>query len=506
MIIAKHIVKRFINSYYKTIEQFIESPLSTQEKTLSYLLKHGANTLFGTEHKFQKIKGVKDFKTQVPIADYENLKPYLDKIIIDKQSNVLWDSPVKWFAMSSGTTEDKSKYIPVTQESLLNGHYRAGHHMLGLYGNNYPDASYLFGKTLVIGGSQQINNIGGDIFTGDISAILMKNLPFATKFSRTPQNIALIPNWEEKLEKLSAYSAKEDIRALLGVPSWMLVLLKKVIADSGRSISDLWPNLEVFFHGGVSFTPYKTQYEKIIGIPNMRYWETYNASEGFFGIQYSKESKDMLLLLDNEIFYEFIPAEEWNSENPKAITLHEVEVGKQYAIVISTSGGLWRYKIGDTIEFTSTNPHLFRITGRTKQFINAFGEELIVDNTDKALQMACEATNSRVLEYTAAPVYFSETSGGAHEWIIEFEQRPENIELFSEHLDKNLKKLNSDYEAKRTNDLSLSKPMIQIVPPGIFYRWMKHRKKSGGQNKVPRLSNNRKYVDDIKMFVISLHH
>ena len=500
MTIAKQLVRLFINNYYKEVEQFIESPLSTQENNFNYLLKRGTNTLFGAEHQFQHIKGISDFQTKVPIAEYENLRPYLDKIITGKQSNVLWDSPTKWFAMSSGTTEDKSKYIPVTHESLVNGHYRAGHHMLGLYGNSYPEASYLMGKTLVIGGSQQINNIGGDIFTGDISAILMKNMPFVTKWARTPEHIALIANWEEKLDKLTAYSLKEDIRALLGVPSWMLILLKKIVADSGRTISDIWPNLEVFFHGGVSFTPYNEQYQKIIDLPNMRYWETYNASEGFFGIQYAPDSKDMLLLLDNEVFYEFIPAEEWNNANPKTVTLHEVELGKQYAVVITTSGGLWRYKIGDTIEFTSLTPHLFRITGRTKQFMNAFGEELIVDNADKALLMACEATNSSVLEYTAAPIYFSDHAGGAHEWIIEFEQHPDNIELFAAHLDKSLKSLNSDYEAKRTNDLSLSMPQVRMVDSGLFYKWMKHRQKMGGQNKVPKLSNHRKYVDEIKKF------
>lgn len=501
MYFIKQLVKRVFNSYLKPVELFMNNPVTVQENNFKYLLSRGTNTLFGTEHQFQQIKGISDFQSKVPVAEYENLKPYLNKIIIEKQSNVLWDSPVKWFAMSSGTTEDKSKYIPVTQESLENCHYRAGYHMLGLYGNSYPDSAYIFGKTLVIGGSRQINNLGGNVFTGDISAILMKNLPFPAKFARTPENIALIPDWEEKLDKLSAYATKEDIRALLGVPSWILILLKKIIADSGCSIGDLWPNLEVFFHGGVSFAPYEAQYQKMIQLPDMRYWETYNASEGFFGVQYSKESKDLLLILDNEIFYEFIPSEEWNNENPKAVTLSEVETGKQYAVVITSSGGLWRYKIGDTIEFTSLNPYLFRITGRTKQFMNAFGEELIVDNADKALLMACEATNARVLEYTAAPVYFNENSGGAHEWIIEFEQYPENIELFTEYLDKNLKSLNSDYEAKRTNDLSLSMPMVHIVAPGVFYKWMKYRKKAGGQNKVPKLSNNRKYVEDIKGFL-----
>lgn len=501
MIVVKRLVKRVFSSYYKTVEQFMENPTGVQEDNFKYLLSHGKNTLFGTEHQFDSIRGISDFQKKVAVSKYEDLRPYLNKIIVDKQKNVLWDTPVKWFAMSSGTTQDKSKYIPVTQESLENCHYKSGYHMLGLYANSYPDASYIYGKTLVLGGSQQINNIGGDVYTGDISAILMKNLPFWVKLARTPEELALIPDWEEKLDKLSAYALQEDIRALLGVPSWMLVLLKKITEDSGRSIADLWPNLEVFFHGGVNFNPYESQYQKIIESPQMRYWETYNASEGFFGVQYSKESKDLLLFLDNEIFYEFIPAEEWGNENPQTVTLSEVEVGKQYAMVITTSGGLWRYKIGDTITFTSLNPHLFRITGRTKQFINAFGEELIVDNADNALQKTCETTNSKIVEYTAGPLYFSDNSGGAHEWFIEFEEKPENLDQFCHILDENLKSLNSDYEAKRTKNLSLSKPQINVVESGMFYKWMQYREKAGGQNKVPKLANDRRFVEDIKDFL-----
>ena len=475
----------------------MNDPMGTQAQNFAYLIEHGRNTLFGAENQFDNIKSIADFRQKVPVASYENLRPYLDKIIIDKQQNVLWDSPVKWFAMSSGTTEDKSKYIPVTQESLENCHYRCGYHMLGLYAHNYPDTEFFLGKTLVLGGSQQINNIGKSAFTGDISAILMKNLPFIVKMARTPEEIALLPDWEEKLQKLSDYAVKEDIRAFLGVPSWMLVLLKKIVADTGKQLPDLWKNLEVFFHGGVSFTPFREQYEKLIPTEKMRYWETYNASEGFFGVQYSNKSKDLLLLLDNEIFYEFLPVSEWEKEHPQAVTLADVEVGRQYALVISTSGGLWRYKIGDTIEFTSTNPYLFRITGRTKQFINAFGEELIVDNADRALEEACKVTGAKVTEYTAAPVYFGDNNSGAHEWLVEFETKPADLEQFATVLDENLKKLNSDYEAKRSYNLSLSKPVVRVLEPGDFYKWMKSREKVGGQNKVPKLSNDRKYVDNI---------
>lgn len=479
----------------------MNDPMGTQAQNFANLIEHGRNTLFGAENKFDNIKSIADFRKKVPVAAYEDLRYYLDKIIIDKQQNVLWDSPVKWFAMSSGTTEDKSKYIPVTQESLENCHYRCGYHMLGLYAHNYPDTEFFLGKTLVLGGSQQINNIGNSAFTGDISAILMKNLPFIVKLARTPEEIALLSDWEEKLQKLSAYAVKEDIRAFLGVPSWILVLLKKIVADTGKQLPDLWKNLEVFFHGGVSFTPFREQYKKLIPTEKMRYWETYNASEGFFGVQYSSKSKDLLLLLDNEIFYEFLPAEEWDKEKPQALTLADVEVGKQYALVISTSGGLWRYKIGDTIEFSSINPYLFRITGRTKQFINAFGEELIVDNADRALEEACRVTGAKVTEYTAAPVYFGDNNGGAHEWLIEFTTKPADLEDFATVLDENLKKLNSDYEAKRSYNLSLTKPIVKILEPGDFYKWMKSREKSGGQNKVPKLSNDRKYVENILTFL-----
>lgn len=325
----------------------------------------------------------------------------------------------------------------------------------------------------------------------------MKNLPAIVKLARTPERIALLPDWEEKLKRLSEYAKGADIRALLGVPSWMLVLLKKISEETGKELPELWKNLEVFFHGGVSFTPFRQQYERLIPSARMRYWETYNASEGFFGVQFSDRSNEMLLLLDNEVYYEFLPVGEWDKVSPQTVTLSEVEVGKQYALVISTSGGLWRYKIGDTIEFTSTNPYLFRITGRTRQYINAFGEELIVDNADRAMAEACRITRAKVTEYTAAPIYFDDQHGGAHEWLIEFEESPADMDQFKMVLDEQLKKLNSDYEAKRSYNLSLGMPVIRVLEQGCFYKWMKYREKVGGQNKVPKLSNDRKYVDSI---------
>lgn len=496
------ITRSILTGYYRPVKKFVEDPLGIQQRTLDYLLKHGRNTLYGKENNFHSIRNSSDF-ARIPVISYEELRPWLDKIIIHKQQDVLWDTPVKWFAMSSGTTEDKSKYIPVTRESLYNCNYRAGYHMLGIYAHHHPDTAFILGKTLVLGGSQQINRIGGDIYTGDISAILMKNLPAAAKRRRTPESIALLPDWEEKLQKLADYAVKADIRAMVGVPSWMLVLLKKIVEDTGCTIPELWPHLEVFFHGGVGFLPFQEQYEKLIPSEKMRYWETYNASEGFFGVQFSPASKDMLLLLDNEVYYEFIPSGEWDKNNPVAVPLSGVETGRQYAVVISTSGGLWRYRIGDTIQFTSTHPYLFKITGRTKQFINAFGEELIVENADKAINEACRLTGSKVTEYTAAPVYFGEHRNGAHEWLIEFEIPPGDLGEFIRILDENLKRLNSDYEAKRSYNLSLDMPVVKIMEKNTFYNWMKYRGRVGGQNKVPKLSNDRKYVDSILDFIVN---
>lgn len=496
------ITRSILAGYYRPVKRFVKDPLGVQHKTLHYLLGHGRNTLYGKEYNFQTIRNSDDFTSRVPVISYEELRPWLDKIILLKQQAVLWDTPVKWFSMSSGTTEDKSKYIPVTKESLYNGNYRAGYHMLGIYAEHHPDTAFILGKTLVLGGSQQINRIGGDIYTGDISAILMKNLPAAAKRRRTPESIALLPDWEEKLQKLVDYAVKADIRAMVGVPSWILVLLKKIVEESGSTITDLWPRLEVFFHGGVSFFPFQEQYKKLIPSENMRYWETYNASEGFFGVQFSPRSKDLLLLLDNEVYYEFIPVGEWDKEDPTTVPLEGVEVGKQYAVVISTSGGLWRYRIGDTVQFTSADPYLFKITGRTKQFINAFGEELIIDNADRSIGEACRLTGAKVTEYTAAPVYFGENSSGAHEWLIEFETFPaRGLAEFTHVLDESLKRLNSDYEAKRSYNLSLGMPLVKAMEKGTFYNWMKYREKAGGQNKVPKLSNDRKYVDSILNFI-----
>ncbi len=497
----KYIIDSVFSSFYKPIDKFLAKPWEKQLDTFNYLISHGSKTLFGQKHNFDKIKTPEDFKKHVPIMGYDDLKPYLNIIINDKKPNVLWDTPVKWFAMSSGTTNDKSKYIPVTNESLKNCHYKGGHHMLALYTKHHPEHAFMFGKALVLGGSQQINTIGEGIFTGDVSAVLVKNLPWWAKRRRTPEEISLIADWDVKLQKLADYAIKEDIRSLLGVPSWMLVLLKKIVADTGKSIPELWPNLEVFFHGGVSFLPYREQFEKIIPTDKMNYWETYNASEGFFGVQYAPDSSELLLLLDSQVYYEFIPNGDWEKENPEVLTLNEIEVGVKYAMLISTSGGLWRYLLGDTIEFTSLQPHLFRITGRTKHFINAFGEELMIANAQDALQEACKVTGAKITEYTVAPIFFGDNNNGAHEWLIEFETPPSHLELFTQTLDKTLQSVNSDYEAKRSSSLSLRLPIIKVMPHNFFYRWMESKEKMGGQNKVPRLANHRKYVDSLLNFL-----
>ncbi|MFT4072869.1 MAG: GH3 auxin-responsive promoter family protein [Dysgonamonadaceae bacterium] len=502
-------IETFINKYlifrYRKIDKFLHKPFQTQENVLSYLLKNGTDTYFGQEHHFGNIRHADDFRKYVPVSRYENLRPYLDKIILEKGKNILWNSPVKWFAMSSGTTEDKSKYIPVTEESLRQCHYECGEQMLSIYAKHHPKSKFLLGKTLIIGGSKQINNIGEGIFTGDISAILIKNLYYWAKQKRTPEDIALLTDWEEKLEALTKFAMKSDIRALMGVPSWMLILLKKIREESGKSLNELWPDFEVFFHGGVNFAPYQGQYNELIGNPDIEYWETYNASEGFFGVQYDSTSKDMLLMLNSGIYYEFMPMDQWDKEHPETLTLEEVKPHENYAMIISTNGGLWRYMLGDTIEFTSVDPFLFRVTGRTKSFINAFGEELIIDNAEKAIEQACRETGATISDYTAAPVYFQENKGGAHEWLIEFEKQPSDIDNFTVKLDQALQSVNSDYEAKRAHNISLQMPIIRTLPKGTFVSWMESQNKLGGQNKVPKLANHRNYIEKILTYIERNH-
>jgi hypothetical protein len=417
----------------------------------------------------------------------------------DGEKDVLWPGEVKWFAKSSGTTSDKSKFIPVTREALEDCHLRGPKDVFAQYIKNYPDTKILKGKTLTLGGSHRINNFSNNSYYGDLSAIIIENVPFWTDFIRTPSTeIALIEEFDEKIEKIIETALDQNVTSFAGVPSWYLVLMKRVLEKTGKNnILEVWPNMEVFTHGGVNFEPYREQYKKLIPSEKMHYMETYNASEGFFGIQDNPHRDDMLLMLDYGVYYEFIPMKDWEKENPRVLTLEEVELDENYALVISTNAGLWRYIIGDTIKFTCKFPFKIKITGRTKHFINAFGEEVIIDNAERALQIACKHTGAIINEYTAGPVFMTEKSKGAHQWIIEFEKVPDDLDYFITTLDNSLKTLNSDYEAKRHKNLTLEKPHLNVAPKGTFYNWMKSRGKIGGQNKIPRLSNNRKYLDEL---------
>jgi hypothetical protein len=488
---------------YHQIELFMKYPHEVQAEWFNELIDSGSETEWGKKHDYASLRSLADFKKAVPVSDYDDLKPYIERIMKGEQ-NVLWPTEIKWFAKSSGTTSDKSKFIPISKESLEDCHYKGGKDMISIYYNHKPDSRIFSGRALVLGGSSTVNQLNKDSYYGDLSAVIIRNLPFWAEFQRTPSmDVALMDEWEEKLEKMAQITAKQDITSISGVPSWTLVLLRRVLEITGKDyISEVWPNLEMFAHGGVSFDPYIKQYRNIFNSDKITYLETYNASEGFFGIQDQfDEDNSMLLMLDYGIFYEFMPMEELGKDHPETLSLHEVETGVNYALIISTNGGLWRYQIGDTIEFTSLDPYRIRVTGRTKHFINAFGEELIVDNAEKALSIACEKTKAIVKDYTAAPVYMEGNSKGSHEWAIEFSQEPESFEFFKDTFDNALKSQNSDYEAKRYKSFVLSEPIIHKLPTGTFYNWMKKRGKLGGQNKVPRLSNNRKYIDEILEFI-----
>ncbi len=483
------------------IDFFRYNPEYVQKEVLEYLLNSAKETVFGKEYNFSSIISsktiIENFKKNVPITDYENFKHYIDKIRNGEQ-NILWNTSIKWFAVSSGTTSSKSKFIPVSKEALEDCHIQGGKDIIAIYNNLVDDNELVKSKSLVIGGSQQISSVDNGMYYGDISAVIIDNLPVWSHLLRTPKKeIALLPKWEEKLEKMAKETIEENVTSITGVPSWTLVLLKRILKITGKEkIEDVWPNFELFIHGGVSFAPYRAEFERILP-KKTRYLETYNATEGFFGIQDDLSKNDLLLMLDLGIFYEFIPVENIFNDNPKTYTVADVEIGKNYAMIISTNGGLWRYMIGDTVKFTSLKPHKIIITGRIKHFINAFGEELIIDNAEKALQIATSKTNSFIKDYTAAPIYMSKKNTGGHEWLIDFSKEPENIEIFIDELDKALKSVNSDYAAKRHKDLTLKKPVIHIAKNDVFYKWLKANGKLGGQNKVPRLSNNREYIDEL---------
>jgi hypothetical protein len=479
------------------IESWIQHPVLSQREVLQDLVASAQYTEFGRKYNFSKLFTVKEFKKAVPIHEYDDLKPYIHRIM-DGEQNILWNTPIYWFAKSSGTTSDKSKFIPLSDESLKDCHYTAAKDVLSLYYNFNPDSELLTGKALVIGGSHNIHQVNEETQYGDLSAVLLQNMPFWSQWIRTPElAIALMDEWEGKIEKLAQSTIHETVTSISGVPTWTLVLIKRILEITGKNyLCDVWPHLELYMHGGVSFTPYREQFQRLIGKP-INYLEMYNASEGFFAAQDNPNEDGMLLFTDHGIFMEFMPLEEYGSENPQTIGLQQVEAGKNYALIISTNGGLWRYMVGDTIQFTSLSPYRIKVTGRLKHYINAFGEEVMVDNTDRAIAIASERTGAIVNDYTAAPVYFSDQHNGAHEWLIEFEKEPANFEHFVYELDSSLKSINSDYEAKRYKDIALRMPIVHKLQKGIFNAWLKSKGKLGGQHKVPRLSNDRNFIDDI---------
>ncbi len=460
----------------------------------------GSSSEFGKKYDFKTIKDYNTFRERVPIHSYEEMYPYIERLMRGEQQ-ILWPTEVKWFAKSSGTTGARSKFIPMTNEALEDCHFKGGKDMLSIYVNNYPETKLFEGRGLAIGGSHQINEFdpSASSYYGDVSAVIMQNLPVWAQIIRTPSlEVALMDNWEEKIEEMAKATTKVNVTNLSGVPTWTIFLLQKIVERAGvKNILEVWPNLEAFFHGAVAFGPYRELFKELIPTPNMNYMETYNASEGFFGLQDQTDNHDLLLMLDYGIFYEFIPMSEWEKEQPHAIPLHEVEKDVNYAMVISTNAGLWRYKIGDTVKFQSTDPYRITISGRTKHFINAFGEEVIIENAEKAVSRACSATGALIDNFTAAPIYIENGKRGGHEWVIEFKSMPDSVERFRIILDEALREINSDYDAKRHKDIALLPPEVHVAPEGTFYQWMKKRGKLGGQNKVPRLSNNRDYIDDL---------
>lgn len=480
------------------IELFIKYPVDVQQEWFSRLLIDACDTEFGREHGFSNIRNYTDFKNNVPLNNYETLKPYIERMRRGEQ-NLLWHTDIKWFAKSSGTT-DKSKFLPVSQESLDGCHYNAGRDMITLHCYNNPETQLFTGKNLALGGSFKEDHFENhNSYHGDVSAIIIQNLPMWADFFRAPEiSIALMDEWESKLERMALSMMDENVTSIAGVPSWMLVLLKRILEKKYvKSIHDVWPNLEVYFHGGVSFAPYKDQFTKLFDKGKVSFLQLYNASEGFFGIQDQLKSDELLLMLDYGIFYEFLEIKDFVSgDQNKVISLEDVKTGVDYAMIITTNAGLWRYELGDVIQFTSTNPYRFKISGRTKQHINVFGEELMVHNADIAIATACEKTHAMVKDYTVAPV-FMQNNAGSHEWLIEFDKEPENFDYFCSVLDETLKKQNSDYEAKRYNNFVLHFPIIRKMAANSFYSWLKVNNKMGGQFKIPRLSNNRNILEEI---------
>ena len=485
----------FLKKRFHQIDLFLKYPHEVQNELLMSLLSVSKDTEIGKIYDFRTIRTYREFAQRVPVSSYEDYQNLIERSR-KGEKNIFWPKPIKWFAKSSGTTNAKSKFIPVSTDSLEDCHYAAGKDLLCMYLNNNENSALFNGKNLRLGGSKELYEENGTTF-GDLSAILIDNMPFWAEFSSTPGNkVSLMSDWEYKMQAIVNETVNENVTSLAGVPSWMLVLLNNVLESTGnKTILDVWPNLEVYFHGGVSFLPYVDQYKSIIPSKSFKYYEIYNASEGFFAIQDRNHSNELLLMLDYGIFYEFIPMQTHGTPTETLLPLSEVKKGVNYAIVITTNAGLWRYKIGDTVMFTSTTPYRIKVTGRTKHFINVFGEELIIENTDKALKIVAKKTNSEIVDYTVAPIFMEGKSKGAHEWIIEFKTPPKDLNYFGALLDNSLKSLNSDYEAKRYNNITLDKPKIHAAKQGLFYKWMKRNNKLGGQHKVPRLSNSRQFLE-----------
>ena len=495
--LVNSIASWFLKKRFHQIDLFLKYPNEVQEELLFNLIETAKDTEIGKKYDFSSIKTYAEFANRVPVKNYEGYQDLFERSRLG-ENNIFWPSPIKWFAKSSGTTSAKSKFIPVSQDSLEYCHYAASKDLLCMYLNNNEDSQLFTGKGLRLGGSKELYKENGTVF-GDLSAILIDNMPFWAEFSSTPSNkVSLMSDWETKMAAIVNETINENVTSLAGVPSWMLVLLNNVLDKTEKnSLFDIWPNLEVYFHGGVSFNPYKQQYKNILPKKDFKYYEIYNASEGFFAIQDLNYSSELLLMLDYGIYYEFIPMDTHSTSNEHIIPLSEVEKGKNYAVIITTNAGLWRYKIGDTVRFTSVSPYRIKVSGRTKHHINAFGEELIIENAEDALKKACKKTKSEIVDYTAAPIFMIGKEKGAHQWLIEFKTPPKDIDYFNELFDNALKSLNSDYEAKRYNNMTLNKPQINIARPKLFYDWLKQNNKLGGQHKVPRLSNTRDYLDEL---------
>ena len=487
------IISFLIKNRINKINWSLDNPIDTQTEILNYLIKKAKSTKFGLDHKFNKINNYTSFKYNVPVRTYEEFLIYIEKCLANEK-DIVWPGHIKWFAKSSGTTDAKSKYIPISKEFLYDGYIKAGKDMLSIYENNFSDKSIYKGKGLMLGGSLLYKE---KYLIGDVSAILLNEFPAWVNYHRIPTlKTALLENWEIKLNKIVEESIDQNITNITGVPSWMLILLNKILEKSGaKNISEIWPNLEVYFHGGINFSPYQRSFNTIIG-KEINYLEGYNASEGFFALQDQKKSIGLSLMLNNGVFYEFIPMNEYKKPNLDAVTLKHVKLNQKYVMVISTTAGLWRYIIGDVIEFTSIKPFRIKIIGRTKSFINTFGEELVIENTENAICNACEKHNCKVKEYTVGPVYIDKNSGG-HEWLIEFEKKPKNLNAFMYDLDEFLKQNNSDYEAKRFNNIVIQTPKLSLIEKNEFYNWLQKNNRLGGQYKIPRLSNDRKLIDEI---------